>query len=260
MKKAWIVFGKEWYEIWKNKLLVYTVLFPPIVLAIIPLVMIYLTRNEPVSPQDVQIYGQFLKLFPQLTLQEVLQYALLNQFLLMFLMMPVIIPTTIAAFSIIGEKSQKSLEPLLATPISVMQLLLGKALAAVIPALLVTWFAFLVFYVGAFFMTSAALLHVLLTPMWLLVMFVISPLFCALAVAIGVIVSSRVTDTRVAQQISGVIVLPVLALAFLQTFANVVYTMRTFVVASIALAVIDAAVFYIGSKLFQRETILTRWK
>ncbi len=260
MTNAWIVFRKEWYEILKNKLILYTILIPPLLLAVIPLVMLGMMKNEPVSQQDMAMYAQFVAAFPGLTASEVMQYVLLNQFLLMFLMMPVVVPVTIAAFSIIGEKEQKSLEPLLATPVRVTELLLGKTLAAVIPALLVTWLAFAVFLVGAYFMAPPALLRVLLAPMWLLAFLVMAPLFCIFAVAIGVIISSRVNDTRVAQQIGGLIVLPVVGLAMLQTFGKVLYTTQTFAIACLVIAALDAFVIYIGGKLFQRETILTRWK
>lgn len=260
MKKAWIVFRKEWYEILKNKLIVYTILVPPILLAVIPLVMMYLMRSEPVDPKDLQMYAQFVAAMPWLTAEEVVMYVLLNQFVLMFLMMPVIIPVTIAAFSIIGEKEQKSLEPLLATPIRVTELLAGKTMAAVVPALLTTWIAFAIFIVGAYFLATPALLRALLTPMWFLAFFIMAPLFCILSVAIGVVISSKVNDTRVAQQLGGLIVLPVVALAMLQTFGKVLYTTQTFVSACVVLAVIDGLIIRYGSKFFQRETILTKWK
>jgi len=260
MKKAWIVFRKEWFEILKNKLIVYTILVPPILLAIIPLVMMYSMRNQPMDSNDVQMYALFAAALPGLTPEEIAMYVLLNQFVLMFLMMPVVIPVTIAAFSIIGEKEQKSLEPLLATPVRVTELLLGKTLAAVVPALLATWLSFAIFIGGAYLLASPALLRSLLTPMWLLAFFIMAPLFCILSVAIGVVISSKVNDTRVAQQIGGLLVLPLVALAMLQTFGKVLYTTQTFASACVVLAVVDALVIRFGSKFFQRETILTRWK
>ena len=51
----------------------------------------------------------------------------------MFLLMPIAIASTAAAFSIVGEKQQRTLEPILATPITDRQLLLGKLLACVGP-------------------------------------------------------------------------------------------------------------------------------
>ena len=68
-----------------------------------------------------------------------MQIYLINEFLLLFMMMPLIIPITIAAYSIVGEKTTRSLEPLLATPITTAELLIGKGLAAAIPAIAATW-------------------------------------------------------------------------------------------------------------------------
>jgi len=63
-------------------------------------------------------------------------------------MMPAIIPITIASYSIVGEKSTHTIEPLLATPISTGQLLTGKALAAAIPSVIASLIAFLIFATG----------------------------------------------------------------------------------------------------------------
>ena len=70
------------------------------------------------------------------------QIILFNTALLYFLLLPAIIPLAIAVYSIVGEKEQTTLEPLLATPISDVELFLGKALASVIPALIVNWISF----------------------------------------------------------------------------------------------------------------------
>ena len=56
-----------------------------------------------------------------------------QQFLVFFLPMPAYIPLSIATFSIIGEKQARSLEPVLAAPIRTVELLAGKAIAALVP-------------------------------------------------------------------------------------------------------------------------------
>ena len=47
--------------------------------------------------------------------------------------MPAYIPLSIATFIIIGEKQARSLEPVLAAPIRTVELLAGKAIAALVP-------------------------------------------------------------------------------------------------------------------------------
>src|SRR5579875_406728 len=52
--------------------------------------------------------------------------------LLYMLAIPVIVPGILAAYAVVGERLQGTLEPLLSTPISRRELLAGKALAAFI--------------------------------------------------------------------------------------------------------------------------------
>lgn len=49
------------------------------------------------------------------------------------MLIPTVVPLTIAIYSVIGEKSARTLEPLLAAPVRVGELLLAKSLASAIP-------------------------------------------------------------------------------------------------------------------------------
>ena len=143
---------------------------------------------------------------------ECFQVFLVSQFMMLFMLIPVAIPVTIAAYSIVGEKTTRSLEPLLATPITTLELLAGKCLAAVIPAVLATYAAYGIFAVGSWLIVANKMLLVaLLDPRWLIAIFAVGPLMAVLAVTFSLMVSSRVNDPRVAEQISMVIILPVLA-------------------------------------------------
>jgi len=127
-----------------------------------------------------------------------------------------VLPSIIASYSFVGEKVEKSLEPLLATPTIDGELLLGKSLAAFVPCIAVTYLAAAI---------SALILDVwsisrvgyFLIPnlFWILAIFVITPLACIMSVEANVIVSSKVNDIRAAQQLGGLVVLPILALVIL---------------------------------------------
>lgn len=175
--------------------------------------------------------------------------------------MPVIIPVTIAAYSIVGEKNSRSLEPLLATPITTIELLTGKSLAAAIPGILVTWAALAVFLLGARFVIASPVVFArLLGTTWLLGIFGVGPLITVLAVNMSVIVSSRVNDSRVAEQLSMVVIVPLLALLFGQ-IADLIFLNEIVMIILVGLLIVaDAGVGYLSVQLFQRETILTRWK
>jgi ABC-2 type transport system permease protein len=261
VNKTWAIVRKEWTEVLKNRLIMYTVLLPPVLLMVIQVAMLYFTSQAPaVEPGEAEMFRRLSPALAGLSATEVGQIMLTQQFLFMFLMMPLIVPLTIASFTIIGEKQQRSLEPLLATPISVSQLLLGKIIAAVVPAVAVTWATFALFALAAKLLTTDVVFRAVVNDMWLLAMAVIAPLLCILSVSLGVMISSRVNDTRVAQQIGGMLVIPVLGLGILQTAGKVLYTLRTFAIGAAIIAALDVAVFYLSVKVFQRETILTRWK
>ncbi|MEJ2746470.1 MAG: ABC transporter permease subunit, partial [Anaerolineae bacterium] len=177
-----------------------------------------------------------------------------------FMMLPVVIPAAIASYSIVGEKTSRSLEPLLATPITTAELLIGKAVAAAVPAGLATWGAFGIYVVGARLMVSNLFFGYLIDTEWLMAIFVVSPLLTLMAVSTAMMVSSRVTDPRVAEQLSAVVVLPLLLLIIGQSVGFILIDQRVIVIMGIVVAVIDAALFYFSVQVFQRETILTRWK
>ncbi len=251
---------KEWAETLRNRLLLVTVFLLPTVFLIAPLGVLYAIGTGPVDPRDV---AHFVELSPRLaglTPSEVMQVVIVNQFLFFFLMMPSVIPMTVAAFSIIGEKQARSLEPLLATPVSTEEVLLGKAVAAIVPALVVTWVAYGLFVAVSYFLTSPPVWRAILNPRWLLAMAVIAPLLSVLSVLIGMAISSRVNDTRVAQQLGGLLVLPIVGMAVAQTAGVFLFSVATFAEAALAFTALDVVVFALGVRLFQRDRILTRWK
>ena len=144
MEKIKTIIRKEWSEVFKNRFVLFTVAFLPLILTALPLGILYATNSlESGDAVSSDIPAQFMQFCPQeLTGGECFQIYMVNQFLILFMMMPMMIPVTIAAYSIVGEKTTRSLEPLLATPITTTELLTGKSLAAVIPAIAATWAGF----------------------------------------------------------------------------------------------------------------------
>jgi ABC-type Na+ efflux pump permease subunit len=67
--------------------------------------------------------------------------------LLFLQLIPVMLPTTIAAYAVMGEREQRTLETVLTTPVKDRELLGGKMIAAVVPAIVIAWLLFGV-YVG----------------------------------------------------------------------------------------------------------------
>jgi ABC-2 type transport system permease protein len=253
---------KEWAEVFKNRLVIVTVAALPLLFAVLPLVVLGTTAGTMSAAGDVtDLPPSFLKACGDLPPFDCLQVYILNQFLVLYMMMPLIIPTSIAAYSIVGEKTTRSLEPLLATPITTEELLIGKGLAAALPAIAGTWGSFLLFallapVVGATPGVSAAIF----SPTWLTAVFLIGPLMAVLSVNFAVMVSSRVTDPRAAEQIAGVLIVPLMALIFGQIAGLFVINFTLMLGVAATLAVLDIGAIYLGAQVFQREAILTQWK
>lgn len=263
MNKVETIIRKEWAEVFKNRLVLFTVAFLPLIMTVIPLGILFSMRGDStLTSATGNLPEQFNAFCPvNLSGGECFQVYMVSQFMIMFMILPLAIPSTIAAYSIVGEKTTRSLEPLLATPISTVELLLGKSLSAIIPAVIATYTAFGIYAVGAWILIpNKLLLSALLDLRWWIAIVIVGPLMALMAVSVSIMVSSRVNDPRVAEQLSMVVILPVLAIFFGQLAGLFVVNQQLILVAALVLVLFDAFLIYLSVQLFQRENILTRWK
>ena len=263
MKKIQTIIRKEWSEVFKNKMVLFTVAFLPLILTAIPLGIIYFTASSGDFTSDMgDMPGEFNALCSSdISGGECFQVFIVSQFMIMFMIIPLAIPASISSYSIVGEKVNRSLEPLLATPITTAELLVGKSLAAIIPALAATWIGFSIFILGSWIIISNPdIIASFLDGRWLIAIFVIGPLMALSAVSFSIIVSSRVNDPRVAEQVSMIIILPVLAAFFGQMSGIITLNINFMLVSVLLLGLVDAVLVFLSVRLFQRETIITRWK
>ena len=262
MKKIKTIIHKEWSEVFKNKMVLFTIIFMPLLFTALPLIMLYVTRDSGVSDITSEMPAQFLQLCPEgLSGGQCFQVYIASQFMLLFMLMPLIIPVNIAAYSVVGEKTTHSLEPLLATPITTIELLTGKNLAAVIPAVIAALVGFMLYALGAWIIVrDPQVMKVLLDSMWLIAVVIVGPLMAVLSVNFSLIVSSRVNDPRVAEQLSVVVIVPVLLLFFGQLSGLIFINHQIVLAIALGVLLVDVLMLYLSVRLFQRETILTRWK
>jgi ABC-2 type transport system permease protein len=262
VNRIYQIVRKDWAEVFKNRFVLGTVGFLPLMAALLPLGILYFVGSSPDIANDLEdIPPSFMELCNNLTGQECMQYFLISQFILLFMIIPLAIPITIASYSIIGEKTTRTLEPLLATPITTTELLGGKSAAAVIPGVIATWLAYLILVIGAALMgVGPGVMDSLLDPFWLIAVFIVGPLLALTGVSVAVMVSSRATDPRAAEQVSMLVFLPVLLIFFAQMAGLILIDARLVLLMALALIVVDVALMAAAIRLFQRETILTRWK
>jgi ABC-2 type transport system permease protein len=167
----------------------------------------------------------------------------------------------VAAHSVIGEKQARTLEPLLATPVTTFELLSAKVLGAALPGVGLMGACFTI-YVGAVaIFAERGVWLMMLTPRSLALVFIMGPLAALLGLQLAVCASSRVNDPRSAQQLGAlIIVLPIVALQIAQFIGGVVLTAGMILAIALLLCAGNAVLMSIAIRLFDRESILTRWK
>jgi ABC-2 type transport system permease protein len=160
---------------------------------------------------------------------------------------------------VIGEKVGKSLEPQLATPLEVSELLAGKTIAAALPAISATWLVFAGYGLINGAIADPRLTRFVFSETWLIAMATLVPLICLFSVLLGIVVSSRVNDPRTAQQIGGFVVLPIIGIAVAQFFGGqATFTTQQVLIGDLLVAGLIGVTLLIGSWAFDRESILTR--
>lgn len=192
--------------------------------------------------------------------EAAIQAWIFQHFLVLLVLTPVAGSMSVAAYSVIGEKQARTLEPLLATPITTLELLTAKVLASFLPAVMLSVVCFSLYLGGVALVAQPGAYRALLTPASLGIMFLLGPLAALVALQLAVCVSSRVNDPRSAQQIGALVILPISGVLVLQLTGSFVLTGPVIAALSLALLGVNAVLMLIGVRLFDREAILTRWK
>lgn len=181
----------------------------------------------------------------------------LNGSIFIFALIAASIPTPIAAYSLVGEKVQKTLEPLLASPVTDGEILLGKVMSVLLPTLLAI-------YAGAtiYIVLTDQILGNLYFLNWnvALILLVAVPLVSLGSVELNVILSARMNDVRSVQQLGGILTYPLVGIFAGAETGFIPVTTTTLLVISAILLLVDVALYYLSKATFRREEILTKWK
>ena len=266
---AWLIFRKDWLEIKRNWQVLLPIIILPIIFAIVFPAIIVLTSSAPMqntSGQDFQALIPNLPadaqgLIAQMTPGQVLIYIMVLYFFApFFLIIPIMASSVIGSDSFAGERERKTIEALLATPISDSELILGKILVSFIPAMAITWGSFAIYAIVVDAITATMFNGMLLLPnaVWLIMIFGVTPTIALCSIGLTVIISSKVKGFKEAQQISVVLLLPVLGLVFAQISGVLILGPAVLAALIAILAAVDIAVFYVGVKMFRREEILSK--
>ena len=260
-RRAVAVFWKDFLDLRKNKGLLWTMAALPAVLVLVPVGIVYGYAHDPSDP-SLRTMALFYDPHIQLSVNAArfLIDKTLTDWFGLYLIMPVFVPIFISSQSVAGEKERRTLEPLLASPVTAAEILAGKSLASLVPAVALSVLAFILLCV---LVDAVAwpFAHELLLPnqMWLFGVLVIAPLFAFFGNGVAVLVSARVAEARMAQQLSGLVTLPLIGLvggqlAGLLKAGTVYYAVEGGVV-----LLLDAALIVATIRLFDRERLISRW-
>ena len=183
-----------------------------------------------------------------------------EQPLLYLLAIPALVPATLASYSVVGERQQGTLEPVLTTPIRREEFLLGKALAAFAPSLVIAYAVYGLFVAAVELFAHPGIAAAIIHGPDLLVQLVFTPLLAALAIWVGIGVSARTNDVRTAQQLSALASLPAIAVTSLIAYKVIHMTPGLTVGLAATLLVLDRLGWRVTSATFDRERLITGTK
>jgi ABC-2 type transport system permease protein len=260
-RRALAVAWKDGLDLRKNPGLLWSMLALPAVLVLVPALMVWAWLR---SPDDTTFRAMALYYEPTFPSNASPTRFLVDKVLAdwfgLYLLMPLFTPILIASQSVAGEKERRTLEPLLASPVSSAELVVGKSLAAVIPAVAISWLAFIAFCI-AVDAVAWPLVHGPLLPntLWLFGVGVVAPLYAFLGNGIAVLVSARVGEARLAQQLSALVVLPLMGLVAGQLAGWLRAGASYYAVQGAVVLLLDVALVVASIRLFDRERLVSRW-
>ena len=246
LSKSWIIASKDLKTFRKKKNIIYALVVVPLIVAVLLPVVLSLAGQRSGSNR--------------MTLRSLT--VLLPAFAFFYIILAAYLPTPIASYTLVGEKVEKSLEPLLATPTTDGEILLGKGIAAFLPPLAAVLGGSTVFMILMDLVTKSKLGYYYF-PSWntAIILFILAPLAAAMSVGMNVVISSRITDVRSGQQFGALSVLP-FAGVYVAGELNIVdlgSTENLLIVAGIILLA-HVLLLFVARATFRREEILTRWK
>jgi len=230
------ILRKELRDYRRNRVVVATMAVLPLLFVILPIIEIFDIPADAEAAEVDTIVG--LALF----------YLLL---------IPALVPAVVAAYSVVGEREQGTLEPVLTTPLRREELLLGKACAALAPTLVIAYVMFGIFLAAVGLFAHPNIQADVFKLVRILPQVVFTPLLSGWSIWVGIAISAKVGDVRVAQQLGSLASLPPVVVVSLMGFGVIQPTLALALGLGAALLAIDLLAWRLVSFLFDRERLIT---
>jgi ABC-type Na+ efflux pump permease subunit len=180
--------------------------------------------------------------------------------LIYLLAIPALVPAALAAYSIVGERVQGTLEPLLSTPVQQKELVLGKALAVFLPSVAVAYGVFALFIAIVEIFAAPGVASALVQTPDVVAQIVFTPLLVVWSIWVGMAISARSSDLRTAGQVSILASLPTVAVTSLIAFNVIPANLRVALVFGVGLLALDRLGWRVATVVFNRERLITTTK
>jgi ABC-2 type transport system permease protein len=262
--RIFVLLRKEWLDLRRN----YGALAPIALVTVLAMVLPFVVTfgipgwvGEPLAEDSdlVRLGGQS-GAPGWLSGEGRVQYFLLQQFLLLFLLTPITGAMALAAHAIVGEKQARTLEPLLATPVSTVELLVAKVLGALLPSLAISGVTLGLYLGGIAWLGEPGVAAAMLNARTAILALWVGPTASLVSLQSAILVSSRVNDARAAQQVGVLIIVPLTGLVVAQFVGAVWVTPGVLGLIGAGALALWMILVLVSIVLFQREAILTRWR
>ena len=265
-----LVFRKDWRELRRNWQVTLPIFIMPFMFsALLPSLVVLIRAVAFVPGAPLGGLATVVKNLPSqaqnelagLTDQQALFYVVSIYFFApIFLIIPLMASSVIASDSFAGEKERRTIEALLATPISDSELFLGKILVSFIPSMIVTVASFLIYSTVVDVFSRTIFNGRLLLPnvIWIILIFGLAPTVALAGIGLTIIISARVKGFREAQQISVILLIPILILVFGQVSGAIIFGPEVLAALIGAFVGVDLLIFRIGVRLFRRDEVLSK--
>ncbi len=256
--------GKELKDLLRNRAALLPVAVSTAVFLALPLalvVLIPLASGHPLGyDEDLAKASLAVGARPELGENGRVQLFLFQQFLMVFLLMPITGAMALAAHAVVGEKIARTLEPLLATPITTVELLVAKVLGSLAPTLAIAAAGLASYLALIAIVAEPGVLAAMISARTLVLTAAVGPAAALVALQSAILVSSRVNDPRAAQQFGVLIIIPLMAVLVVQFTGTLWLTTGALALIAVVLLLIWVGLTWLSVAVFDRETILTRWR
>ncbi len=224
---------KEMRDLRRNGNVVYAMVILPLVFLIQPVIQVF-------------------------TIPSAASAALHREHTLVYMLaVPALVPAALAAYSIVGEKVQGTLEPLLSTPVQRRELILGKALAVFVPSVVIAYLVFAVYIAVVEMFAAPGVAPAVVQGPEVVAQVVFTPLLAGWSIWVGMAISARSSDVRTAGQMSILVSLPTVAVTSLVAFNVIPADTRVALAFGLGLLVLNRLGLRAASAAFDRERLIT---